>query len=133
MFSSVGSIAFWKPSPPPTLIQRHWRIPSFAAVRSLEGPHHDPLSWRPTQTRYGRPMPTDTEYARPIPVGMLRGDSHVSPPSHVTSTPPSLPYMTCFELRGSIQIAWLSTWPMLFRPHHDLPPSIDFVGPTPPT
>src|SRR3954465_10540588 len=67
-----------------------------------------------------------------MPVGMLRTDSQCSPASHVTSTPPSLPYMTCFELSGSIQIAWLSTWPMLFRPHQLLPPSIDLVGRTPP-
>src|SRR3954471_1283920 len=132
MFSSVGSMAFWKPSPPPTDIHIHWRIPS-APLRALLGPHHEPLSWRPTHTRYGRPMPADTWYARPMPHGVLRMDSPFSPPSHVMSTPPSLPYIACLLLSGSIQIAWLSTWPMLFRPWNVLPPSIDLHGPTPPT
>src|SRR6188508_1423011 len=62
----------------------------------------------------------------------MRTASHFAPASHVTSIAPSLPYITCLLLSGSIQIAWLSTWPMLLSPFQVLPPSIDLVGPTPP-
>src|SRR4029079_13108612 len=75
-------------------------------------------------------MSAETWYARPT--AHMRTASHFAPASYVTSTPPSFPYMTCLLLSGSIQIAWLSTWPMLLRPCHVLPPSTDFVGPTPP-
>ena len=33
-------------------------------------------------------------------------------PSHDTSMPPSSPYIMCLLFSGSIQIAWLSTWPL---------------------
>src|SRR5205085_11809295 len=58
--------------------------------------------------------------------------SHLAPPSQVTSTAPSFPYITCWLFSGSTQMAWLSTWPMLLSPCQVLPPSVDLVGPTPP-
>jgi len=50
-----------------------------------------------------------------------------------------LPYITCLlswpgvPLSGSIQIAWLSTCPMPRIGWNVLPPSVDFIGFTPPT
>jgi hypothetical protein len=58
MFGLVGSICVWNPSPPPTLIQCHMRIPS--PVRTLLGPPQEPLSWSPVHTVYGRFMSTET-------------------------------------------------------------------------
>src|SRR6185369_7028769 len=98
--------------------------------RTELGPHHEPLSCNPVQTLYGCRMSADAWYASPT--DHMRTASHFKPPSQLTSTPPSLPYITWLLLSGSIQIAWLSTWPMLFRPCQVRPPSSDLVGPTPP-
>jgi hypothetical protein len=128
MFGSVGSIWVWKPSPPPTLIQFHMWMPP---LRVELGPHQEPLSCRPVHTQYGRRMSTETWYGSAA--ACRRTDSQVAPPSQLTSRPPSLPYITCWLLSGSIQIAWLSTWPMFWSPLNVLPPSVDFAGFTPPT
>src|SRR6185436_16212773 len=95
------------------------------------GPHHEPLSCNPVHTLYGRRMSTEMWYGRPT--AQRRTAFHVSPASQLTSRPPSLPYMTWLLLSGSIQIAWLSTWPMFCRFDQVLPASMDLRGPTPPT
>ncbi len=129
-----GRSAFWNPSPPPTLIQFHMWMPPDprragpapgAVVLQARAHVSTGAACRPTR---GRPAPRPRAAAIPS----------CRAASQVTSTPPSLPYITWLLLSGSIQIAWLSTWPMLPRPPCGeiglqlLPPSVDLDGVTPP-
>ena len=50
VFGSLGSCCVTKPSPPPTV--NHIELVIEPCRRRL-GPHHEPLSWSPPQTRYG--------------------------------------------------------------------------------
>src|SRR5689334_10655185 len=77
-----------------------------------------------------------TQYASPVAI--VRTNSHVLPPSQVMDSPASLPRSTWAGLRGSIQMAWLSSIilkkpPALSSVRNVFPPSSDFAGCTPPT